>query len=89
MGATDVAGWVRLPEITVPLGSFTTSIKEYSLAGWEVLFMRERLRQIYGSREAYLRRFAATTDDMGAQRYIVTQQGERMKADAAADAPTF
>ena len=34
----------------------------------KVLFIQERLRRIYGSREANLRRFAAATDDMGAKR---------------------
>jgi len=85
----NALGGVRMPEITVPIGSYSTGTKECRLTGWMVPFMQEQLRQMYGTREIYLRRYAEAAESLAAARFILRETAARMKTQAATQIPAF
>lgn len=85
----NALGGVRMPEITLPLGSYATGTNTCSLTGWMVPFLQEQLRALYGSRPRYVVQYGAAVDALVKQRLILPGRAARMKAAVVVNAPNF
>ena len=85
----NALGGVRLPEITVPLATYSIGTGNCFSTGWMVPFLQDQLRKMYGTRQEYLKRYNEATDAMVALRFFLADTGQRLKADMAVRAPAF
>lgn len=83
-------GGVRSPYVDLPTVRYIASAPAdrdsffRALIGLQEPFSAEKLRRLYGSREAYLERFNRQIDRMVAQRWLFADDGERLKEQEAA-----
>lgn len=91
-------GW-RLPQIDLPLAAYsgTATPRDASdraraacaLTGVKQPFTTARLKEMYGSRAAYLERFRAAVDVAVAERRLTADDGAQLKTSIAREVPAF
>ena len=93
-----LGGW-RLPQIEVPLAAFAGSgtpredtdraRAACALTGVRQPFSPDQLRELYGSRTAWLERYRGAIDAAVADRRLTAEDAQALKAAAARAAPAF
>ena len=90
----NVKGGIRSPWVDVPVAHIIASPpippgKPHARAqqGIQENFPPARLAQLYGTREAYLRKFDSSIDGLVAGRWITKADGEKLKVEEAAKPP--
>jgi hypothetical protein len=83
-----IGGW-RLPQVDLPLADESQSSSACSPAESGRRYDAVRLKQLYGSRGEYLRRFQAAVDAAVQARRLTSESGAALKASIASSVPAF
>jgi hypothetical protein len=89
----NAKGGLRFPDIAVPMETFTPAAKggtrNCGSGGYSMAFSREKLVQLYGSRDKYLALYDATADKLVKDGYILPEGAAKLKTSRRWLAPVF
>ena len=81
----NAKGGVRSPYVDMPTARYMPAAR--GLIGLQEPIPADRLQSLYGSKAEYLERFNAEIDELVAQRWLLPEAGERLKAEEAERPP--
>lgn len=89
----NVKGGLRFPDISVPVETFISAsrggLRSCASTGYSLMFSRDKLVGLYGSREQYLARYDAAADILVKDGYILPKGAEQLKTNRRWLAPVF
>jgi hypothetical protein len=77
----NALGGLRTPYVDVPIASHVASSPDdpEGICGSMTYFTKEQVKEIYGSTDAYLEKFAAYVDEQVKENWISAIDGQKMK----------
>ena len=78
----NAVGGLRMPELQVPVATYSVGEKECRLNGYMSPFSTEKLRALYGNKARYLKLYDEAADAMVAQSWMLQDSAERLKQHA-------
>ena len=83
-----VGGW-RSPYLDVPVATYESGLGTGPQPTGKTAFTKAKLKALYGSHDGYVERVARRTEELVAQRLLLAEDGETIKAEAVANAKFF